>query len=127
MPSRVNRIALIGLLSVSWLTAMEARDVPSSSEDKPLADALNLKLVVHRVSPAYPVEARRSRLQGRGILFGQVDFKTGVVTLVVMEKSTGWKVLDDAALSAFRQWRFKPGTTRKFRVPITYTMSAGRW
>ncbi|MEY2565038.1 MAG: hypothetical protein QOH88_3231 [Verrucomicrobiota bacterium] len=41
-----------------------------------------------------------------------------------MEKSTGHKILDDAALEAFRQWRFKSGTgtIRKFRTPITYNM-----
>ena len=117
-------IALASLVAAS--TAL-ARDIISSRGDKPLADAINLKMVVHRVSPAYPVEARRSGLQGRGILVGQVDFKTGVVTSVQMEKSTGHKILDDAALSAFRQWQFKPGTVRKFRTPITYVMSSGRW
>jgi TonB family protein len=51
-----------------------------------------------------------------------VDIKTGFVTSVRMEKSTGHKILDDAALEAFRQWRIKPGTIRKFRTPITYNM-----
>ena len=81
-----------------------------------------MKVVLHQVPPAYPLEARRSHLTGRGVLVGQVDIKTGVVTSVRMEKSTGYKILDDAALEAFRQWRFRPGTIRKFRTPINYTM-----
>jgi protein TonB len=89
----------------------------------PVKDAISMKVVLHQVPPAYPVEARRSRLSGRGTLVGQVDIKTGYVTSVRMEKSTGYKILDDAALAAFRQWRFKPGTIRKFRTPINYTMA----
>jgi TonB family protein len=78
--------------------------------------------VVHRVPLDYPYEARRSRITGRGILVGDVDIKTGIVRSVRMEKSTDSRILDRAALSAFSQWRFKPGTIRKFRVPINYAM-----
>jgi len=81
-----------------------------------------MKVVVHQVPPDYPYEARRSRITGHGILFGQVDYKTGIVTSVRMEKSTGATLLDKAALNAFRQWRFKPGTVRQFRTPIHFTM-----
>jgi TonB family protein len=82
-----------------------------------------MDIVVHQVPPDYPYEARRSGFTGRGTLVGQVDMKTGYVTSVRMEKSTGYKILDAAALDAFRQWRFKPGTIRKLRTPISYTMS----
>jgi len=74
------------------------------------------------VAPDYPLDARRRRLQGSGILEAAVDFKTGRVTSVRMVKSTGHKILDDAALAAFRQWRFKPRLLRTFRTPINYTM-----
>jgi hypothetical protein len=30
------------------------------------------------------------------------------------------KILDDAALAAYRQWRFEPGTVAKIKVPITF-------
>lgn len=82
-----------------------------------------MKVVLYQVPPAYPTAARRAHLTGRGILVGQVDVRTGHVTSVRMEKSIGHKILDDAALNAFRQWRFKPGTIRKFRTPISYTMA----
>ena len=85
-----------------------------------------MKVVLHQVPPEYPYEARRSRITGHGILIGEVDSKTGNVTSVKMEKSTGNTILDQAAMNAFRQWRFKPGTIRKFRTPITYEMTGGR-
>lgn len=53
-----------------------------------------------------------------------VDTKTGYVTSAEMEKSTGHKILDDAALEAFRKWHFKPGRTPEVvRAPIKFTHS----
>jgi TonB family protein len=85
-----------------------------------------MDIVIHRVPPEYPYEARRSGITGRGILVGIVEFKTGKVTSVTMEKSTGSRILDEAALSAFRQWQFKPNSIHQFRTPITYEMSRSR-
>lgn len=65
-------------------------------------------------------------LQVGALWFGDVDFKTSVVKSVRMEKSTGRRILDQAALNAFRQWRFKPGTVRRFRTPINYGMVGNR-
>jgi TonB family protein len=42
-----------------------------------------------------------------------------------MAVSTGVNVLDDAAISAFRQWRFKAGMALKVRVPITFILAFG--
>lgn len=81
-----------------------------------------MDLVLHHVPLEYPLAARKGNLKGRGILVGQVDVRTGLVKSVRMERSTGHKILDDAALDAFRRWRFKRGTIRKFRIPISYTM-----
>jgi len=38
-----------------------------------------------------------------------------------MEQTTGNAILDKSTTDAFRQWRFKPGTVSRVRVPITYT------
>jgi TonB family protein len=38
-----------------------------------------------------------------------------------MQKSTGHKSLDGAAVFAFRQWRFKPGTVTTLEIPIQFT------
>ena len=43
-----------------------------------------------------------------------------------MAVSTGAQILDNAAISAFSQWRFRPGTVKKVRLPITFTLAFGR-
>jgi TonB family protein len=72
--------------------------------------------------PVYPAEARSRHLTGIGIVSAEVDQKTGYVTAARMLQSTGYRVLDEAALNAFRQWRFKPGTVSHVRIPIRFLM-----
>jgi protein TonB len=77
--------------------------------------------------PEYPYEARRSRITGSGVAVMTVNQATGAVTDVVMAQSTGSAILDNAAKSAFRRWRFKPGTVTKVRTPITFTMTGAQY
>ena len=71
----------------------------------------------------YPYEARRQKITGSGIVVITVDSVSGSVTNVVMETSTGSPVLDNAAITGFRRWRFKPGTVSRVKSPITYTLT----
>ena len=77
--------------------------------------------------PEYPYEARRARLTGSGVAVMTVEPSIGAVTEVVMAQSTGSSILDNAATSAFRRWRFKPGTVTKVRTPITFTMTGAQY
>lgn len=77
--------------------------------------------------PEYPYEARRSKTVGSGVCVMTVDTGSGAVTSAEMAQSTGSPVLDNAATSAFRRWRFKPGTVSKVRTPITFTMSGASY
>ena len=72
--------------------------------------------------PEYPPEARAKNWAGDGAVLLNVNVKTGRVISVRMVKSTGHKVLDDATLNSYRQWRFKPGRCApKVICPITFT------
>lgn len=77
--------------------------------------------------PEYPYEARRSKITGSGVCVMTVDTGSGAVTSADMAQSTGSPILDNAATSAFRRWRFKPGTVSKVRTPITFTMGGASY
>ena len=77
--------------------------------------------------PEYPYEARRMRATGSGVCVMTVDTASGAVTSATMAQSTGNPILDNAATSAFRRWRFKPGTVSKVRTPITFTMTGAQY
>jgi TonB family protein len=76
-------------------------------------------LAIYAPRPNYPKDAQGRRPTGSGIVMMEVDKKTGLVKSTRMEKSTGNKLLDEAALQAFSQWRFKPGSVSRIHCPIT--------
>ena len=88
----------------------------------PLAWSSAKVLAVSAPRPEYPYEARRQKIMGDGVVAITIDPETGHVINVSMSRSTGSPVLDNAALSGFRRWRFKPGTVSTVTCPITFTL-----
>jgi periplasmic protein TonB len=82
----------------------------------------NAVKVLQQPSPKYPLAARREHLNGTGLFFLEIDTVSGAVTHVTVWKSTGHKILDEAAVSAFQQWRFAPHSAVEVSVPITFSM-----
>ena len=56
-----------------------------------------------------------------------IDVGSGAVSDATMAQSIGNSILDNAATSAFKQWRFKPGTVSKVKIPITFTMTGASY
>jgi len=108
-------IAVLGML-VCTTSAQTPTSSPPSSHSQAKAVA------IYAPRPDYPIEARQRHLTGAGVAVLEVDPKTGYVTSAQMEKSMGHPMLDHAALAAFSRWRFKPGTVRKLRIHIRYTI-----
>ncbi|HVZ79803.1 MAG TPA: TonB family protein [bacterium] len=57
--------------------------------------------------PPYPLEARLAKQQGRVTLRVSIDAE-GNVTGVLLKASSGFPLLDEAALATVRDWKFKP-------------------
>jgi TonB family protein len=77
--------------------------------------------------PDYPYEARSRKITGSGVCVLTVDTGSGAVTDATMEQSIGNPILDNSTVSAFRRWRFKPGTVAKVRMPIIFTMTGASY
>jgi protein TonB len=76
--------------------------------------------------PEYPYEARSRHLTGSGVCVVSVD-PSGNVTSADMAASIGNPILDNSATSAFRRWKFKPGSVSKAKIPITFTMTGASY
>ena len=74
------------------------------------------KLATYKPQPQYPVQARERHLSGAGFFVLFVMIQTGIVKDVQIEQSTGSAILDSAAISAFKQWRFKPGALSPTKI-----------
>jgi len=101
---------LFAFLSVSSLNAQTG--VPAAGGQPPKA--------IYTPQPVYRPEWTKQGLAGKGEVLVTIDQQTGKVAGVRMLKSTGNKQLDGAALEAYSQWRFQPGTGSAVKIPIEF-------
>jgi TonB family protein len=73
--------------------------------------------------PDYPIEEREKYHEGEGLFRLSLDPRTGLVTNVIVVKSTGWPLLNKSAVLAFRQWRWRPGKWKEIDVPVHFEMN----
>ena len=64
-------------------------------------------VVLHKVEPEYSEEARKAKYQGTVLLYIEVD-ANGHATNIKVQRSLGLG-LDEKAIEAVKQWKFKPG------------------
>lgn len=76
--------------------------------------------------PSYPREAREKEMSGAGWYVLDIDVRNGHVTRALVAVSSGHKFLDNVALRTFREWRFKPGTVSRVKVPARWTLDSER-
>jgi protein TonB len=111
-------LAAVGVLIVALLAAgffwwkwnrdWQALESGASVQATPPAQVpteVMQKLLVHKVDPVYPLEARRQNLQGI-IALDIVVGKDGSVT--ALRALNGPDVLAQAAMNALRWWKFEP-------------------
>lgn len=84
-------------------------------------------LALNAPRPEYPYEARRRKITGEGVALMSIDSASGRVTSVTMVQSTGNAFLDDAAITGFLRWRFKPGTVSSITCPVTFTLTGAAY
>lgn len=78
--------------------------------------------------PPYPIEAARQDQQGTVILDVTINAQ-GQVIKVVIERSSGYRILDMAAEKAAHDWKFNPGIKDGkpvggvVRVPVNFSMN----
>ena len=92
--------ALSGLVNTN---AINARKAPQ--ETLRISQGVSQGLIVKRVQPVYPAQARQMRLEGKVELQANIS-KSGSITGV--KQLSGNPLLGRAATDAVRQWKYKP-------------------
>jgi protein TonB len=77
--------------------------------------------VIFQVAPVYSEEAKAAKYQGEVWLRVVVD-TNGIPTDIKVTRGLGLG-LDEKAIEAVRQWRFKPGTKDGQPVPVQATIA----
>lgn len=77
--------------------------------------------------PSYPKTARRNGWEGKVLIRATITTR-GTVSAASIVRSSGYGVLDSAAISAVRRWRFRPKTVGNqpvestIEVPINFSL-----
>lgn len=83
--------------------------------------------ILKTVPPKYPPEAARAGATGTVVLVITVD-RTGAVENILVERSSGNRLLDTAAIDAANEWTFAPAIEHgrpvrgRVRVPVDFNM-----
>jgi protein TonB len=114
--------------------ADSSESIAESELAKPKEDMLPLQFAkeakpLYRVNPLpeYPVIARRRGFQGSVVLEVLVGLNGKVVDLRVA-KTSGYPILDKAAIATVKNWSFEPGMVGKertsmwVRIPIRFEL-----
>jgi TonB family protein len=109
----MRRLLLTVLAAILFVPPLFAEPpAPPASMPRPEA--------VYTPAPVYRPEWAKQGLAGKGMVLVTVDKDSGKVTGAKMLDSTGSQLLDGAALQAYSQWRFKPGTAIQVKLPIEF-------
>jgi protein TonB len=106
------------------LFALAVSIVASRAEDKAAEKRLqsvSRSNAIYAPQPEYPEGALRLGRAGSGVLIVNVR-DDGTVESVDVFKSTGYADLDHTGVATLRKWRFRPGTIKRAKVPITFSM-----
>ena len=94
-----------------------------------LAGAFSPPQYRHCPAPPYPAAARAQRLSGE-VLLRVAVLENGAVESVVLRRSSGHALLDEAALRTVRGWRFAPAqrggraVPAAVEVPVRFALSS---
>lgn len=107
----------------------ESRPEKKSVYVPPIKGAKSEARPVHLQNPApvYPAFAREQGWEGVAVLKVLVG-KEGAAAKVIVERSCGYKILDDAAYNAVKKWRFQPAGIGRMsfaswvRIPVRFQL-----
>jgi TonB family protein len=92
----------------------------ASSEEPEPSSAAAQGVLLHRVEPEYPEDARQKKIQGPVVLDVHIGEDGAVQDVQVV---SGSPELAEASIDAVKQWRFKPARVNGQAVPMQTTIT----
>jgi TonB family protein len=117
---RISRRKLIGKFVLVLFAGLLSFSSLQAQIGTPAATRVLPPKAIYTPKPVYRPEWAKQGLTGKGVVLVTIDQQTGKVTGARMLQSTGNKQLDGAALEAYSQWRFQPGTGSQVKIPIEF-------
>ncbi|MEN3370581.1 MAG: periplasmic protein TonB [Verrucomicrobiota bacterium] len=118
-------MAMFVIIAPGVVAAEKTSAVWSDGHTSAVSDEELIRHALNSPGPGYPQQAQKTKAAGSGVYELRID-KAGITKSVVIVKSSGSDVLDKAATTAFRAWRFKPGIFTSIRIPVSWSVNPVR-
>ena len=92
---------------------------PSVSKPVFIPDGVAVGMLIHKVDPEYPKEAKKARISGIVILKATIS-KTGEISDLRVE--CGPEMLRESSLKAVREWKYRPYLLRGEPIEVQTTI-----
>jgi len=113
---------VIDSIQGNWSTGPRKKVVTTNYGDAlRVGGDVKAPVVISRVEPLYPEEARKARIMGIVIVEAIID-RNGVVKNASVLKPLPFG-LDQAALDSVKQWKFKPATLNGQPVDVIFNLT----
>ena len=120
--ARGQLLLATSLLALAFHTAIAAE--PSGKALAGVPRVTREQMWIASPDPTYPPGALQKGVSGRGLFYLKIHPQQRTVMRVTILKSTGSKLLDDAAVQALSQWRLRRGgladRVDHVRVPVSF-------
>ena len=94
--------------------------IPVAPQRVRISQGVTKGLLIHRVEPAYPPLARAARVQGEVVLSAVIDVNGQITNLQLV---SGHPMLVPNAITAVRQWHYKPYLLNGAPVEVETTIT----
>ena len=114
---------LVDLVPSYWRRFLAGKEEGQSSSQKNVyrvRGGVSAPQLIYRVKPEYTEGAKKARGEGTVVLYCVVDVRGRVRNILVIQP-VGFG-LDDKAVEAVRQWKFKPGMKNGLPVNVAATI-----
>jgi TonB family protein len=118
-PYKINGKAKAVIFTVTITFALSDK-----KEEKQAANAFDTRPKrISDVKPVYPEEALKQGIQGRVLVEATIDEKGDVVAAKALPGENPQPLLEEAALTAVKQWKFEPFIQGGKAVKVTFTVT----
>lgn len=94
-----------GIINSTSSLAVVPKFVPATPQRIRISQGVTKGLLIHRVEPTYPTLAKAARVQGEVVLSAVISTSGEIENLQLV---SGHPMLVPEAITAVRQWRYKP-------------------
>lgn len=122
-----NKTAVIGFedseKNIYFISFFRTGPGGTRKKQQPLSKTYKRPILVEKINPAYPEEAKKQGIQGLEIIQAQIDSSGNIINLKPL--SSTHPVLTQSAMGAIKQWKYTPGTVSGLptTVPLTVVVN----